>query len=144
MKADGRKFTIRHALALAIAMALAMAFPVIANAAQVEKHFSVADERAQEEGEPWLDIYQDAAQSFSQGDDVANAIAELNYLAYQGSAAAAIRLCAIYAYGVKNPVNPMSGLFWCGKALQAGYVPANQVRRELYIKHWREYEEEEE
>ena len=103
-------------------------------------HFANADDMAKQEGEPWLRDYREAVSAFQQGEDVPDAIAEFNYLAHNGSGAAALRLCAIYAFGIKNEVNPMSGLFWCGKAYQAGYPPARMIRQQLFLEYWREYE----
>lgn len=125
---------------LRIVLSALLMLPALAVAADYKKHFSVANKVAKAEGEPWVDEYSSAVKDFERGEDASSAIAEFNYLGFEGSVASSIRLCVIYAYGVESKVNPIAGLFWCGKAYEAGYKAANSIRRELFIKHWPEYE----
>lgn len=115
--------------------------PVLAGAGGYEDHFSVANKAAEKEGAPWIEAYRQAVKMFRRGERAPEAIAEFNYLALDGSIAAAIRLCTIYAYGVKNEVKPVGGLFWCGKAYDAGYKPAGRTRHQLFMEYWPEYKE---
>lgn len=124
--------------ALLVALIL---LPVWASAGGFKDHFSVADQAAEAEGAPWIESYRRAVSAFGSKKSAPDAIAEFNYLAFDGSVASAIRLCAIYAHGVKSEVNPIAGLFWCGKAYDAGYKDAGRVRHSLFIKYWPEYEE---
>lgn len=114
--------------------------PGLAGAAEYHTHFAVADEAARSQGAPWIEDYRAAVRSFETSEDTYPAIAEFNYLALDGSMAAAIRLCAIYAYGVESEVNPIAGLFWCGKAYEAGYSAAGGIRRDLFLTYWPHYE----
>lgn len=125
---------------LRIFLAALFFLPALAGAADYKKHFIVANKVAKAEGEPWIDEYRTNTKDFERGKDPSAAIAEFNYLAFDGSVASSIRLCAIYAYGVESEVNPIAGLFWCGKAYEAGYKAAESIRRELFLKHWPEYE----
>jgi hypothetical protein len=106
-------------------------------------HFQAADSQAKQESRAVRRDYRKATRLFDRGKQVPVALSELNYLGYDGSVAAAIRLCAIYAYGVRNEVNLGAGLHWCSRASRAGYAPAGPIVQYLFDRCWQDVEDEE-
>lgn len=108
-------------------------------------HFHAADQIAKSEPAQWQQSYRLADQLFGKGENprqVNEALKELEYIAYDGSQAASIRLCAIYAYGIGLNVNPGSGIFWCRQSAMRGYRPGAGITVELFETYWQDIEDE--
>lgn len=88
-----------------------------------------SDALAASEAEPLQTLYWQALQSWQQGDAV-QALRDFDYAAWQGSLAAAERLCVMDAFAVGTPPNTLKAAFWCERAEQAGRDMA-QVRQYL-------------
>ncbi|MFN3712039.1 MAG: hypothetical protein ACK4SX_00115 [Alcanivoracaceae bacterium] len=129
-------------LLLVFGLALGLYLPGHASAPDYQAHFRAADRIVKSEGQPGRRDYQRASRQFDKGKQVPKALSELNYLGYDGSVAAAIRLCAIYADGIRNEVNPGAGLYWCGRANRAGYTPAGSIMQRLFDQYWPEIDDD--
>lgn len=68
-------------------------------------------------------IYGNANAAFARG-DYAAAFRDYDYAAWQGSVAAAGRLCVLDAYGIGTVPNPAKAAFWCERAAAAGHALA--------------------
>lgn len=64
-------------------------------------------------------VYETASQAFARGDHAA-AFRDYDYAAWQGSVAAAGRLCVLDAYGIGTAPNPVKAAFWCQRAAVGG------------------------
>lgn len=64
-------------------------------------------------------VYWEGMRHWQEGDPV-QALRELDYAAWQGSIAAAQRLCVMDAYGMDTPVNTLKADFWCARTAAAG------------------------
>lgn len=74
-------------------------------------------------------IYRAANTAFARGDHAA-AFRDYDYAAWQGSVAAASRLCVLDAYGIGTVPNPAKAAFWCERAAAAGHA-LTAVQRDL-------------
>lgn len=88
-----------------------------------------SDALAQQERAELRVIYETANAAFAKG-DYAAAFRDYDYAAWQGSLAAASRLCVLDAYGIGTAPNPLKAAFWCERAAQAGQE-MTQVQRYL-------------
>lgn len=65
-------------------------------------------------------VYWEGMRHWQEGDPV-QALQDLDYAAWQGSIAAAQRLCIMDAYGMGTEQNAPKAMFWCEKAEAAGH-----------------------
>lgn len=65
-------------------------------------------------------VYWQGLRYWQEGNAV-QAMRELDYAAWQGSIAAAQRLCVMDAYGMGTEPNVQKAMFWCDKAARAGH-----------------------
>lgn len=104
---------------------LLIAAPVLA----AEDDWRASDRVAGAESPTLHALYASGSEAFARG-DYAAAFRDLDYAAWQGSVAAAMRLCVLDGYGIGTPPNALKAAFWCGRAQQAGHgLP--QVERHL-------------
>lgn len=66
--------------------------------------------------------YESGNRHFQRGEFLA-ALKDYDYAAWQGSVAAATRLCVLDAYGVGTPPNALKAAFWCDRAAAEGGSP---------------------
>lgn len=107
-----------------LSLLAALAAPVHA-----EEALRASDQVAATEAPALRAVYEGANAAFGRGDYV-TALRELDYAAWQGSVAAAMRLCVLDAYGIGTAPNPAKAAFWCERARTAGHDLA-QVQRYL-------------
>ena len=65
-------------------------------------------------------VYWEGMRHWQEGNPV-QALRDLDYAAWQGSIAAAQRLCVMDAYGIGTEQNAPKAMFWCDKAEAAGH-----------------------
>lgn len=65
------------------------------------------------------ELYAEGNAAFARG-DYAKAFNTYDYAAWQGSLAAASRLCVLDAYGIGTAPNPFKAEFWCAQAAAGG------------------------
>lgn len=78
-----------------------------------------SDTLAQQEAETLQTFYWEGLRHWQEGDNIA-ALNAFDYAAWQGSQAAALRLCTMDGYGVGTSANPSKAAFWCDKAAASG------------------------
>lgn len=88
-----------------------------------------SDAVARQEAPALRTLYEDGTAAFARG-DYASAFRDLDYAAWQGSVAAAMRLCVLDGYGIGTAPNALKAAFWCGRAGEAGHT-LRQVERHL-------------
>ncbi|MDF2447213.1 MAG: hypothetical protein K0S46_2449 [Moraxellaceae bacterium] len=71
--------------------------------------------------------YEAGNEAFARG-DFAAAFRDYDYAAWQGSVAAASRLCVLDAYGIGTTPNPVKAAFWCERSAEAGHELAGVQR----------------
>lgn len=99
------------------------------SAAADEDPWRASDQVARAEAPELRSLYDRGSAAFARG-DYATAFRALDYAAWQGSVAAAMRLCVLDGYGIGTAPNPPKAAFWCGRAQQAGHG-LHQVERHL-------------
>jgi TPR repeat protein len=97
-------------------------------------HFEAADGMAADQVRH-ADTYERGVRAWQKG-RLNRAITEFEYIAYQGSAAASLRLCAIYGEGLGVQVAPVKAMFWCRRAAAGGYPPARRLMAQLFQQYW--------
>jgi TPR repeat protein len=107
----------------------AVIFLTATGAAGADDLWRTGDRVARAEEPALRALYDDAGAAFGRG-DYAQAFRAYDYAAWQGSTAAALRLCVLDAYGLGTPPNPAKAAFWCARARAAGHGLA-QVERYL-------------
>lgn len=101
------------------------------------EHLDAADRLASAESPELRAVYQAGNDYFRKG-DLDNALIEYDYAAYDGSAAAMLRLCVIHGYDDWEELAPARALFWCQRVARRGYPPAGQIAAYLFSTYWRE------
>lgn len=102
----------------------------IAGAAEAsDDAWRAGDAVARQEAPALRALYEDGTAAFARG-DYASAFRDLDYAAWQGSVAAAMRLCVLDGYGIGTVPNALKAAFWCGRASEAGHG-LRQVERHL-------------
>lgn len=81
---------------------------------------SRADALAARESPRLAAAYADGLQALAGGQPAA-AFNHFDYAAWQGSVAAALRLCAMDADGLHSAPNPAKAAWWCERAAAAGH-----------------------
>lgn len=89
------------------------------SAAGADDFWRAGDRVATTEAPALRALYGEANAAFGRG-DYAAAFRDFDYAAWQGSTAAAMRLCVLDAYGLGTPANPLKAAFWCARAREAG------------------------
>lgn len=99
------------------------------SAAADEDPWRAGDQVARTEAQALRTLYDSGSAAFARADYVA-AFRALDYAAWQGSVAAAMRLCVLDGYGIGTAPNPLKAAYWCARAHQAGHG-LRQVERHL-------------
>jgi len=89
-------------------------------AASMEEDLRTSDQLAATESARHQSLYWEGVQLWQQGNDSA-ALNALDYAAWQGSIAAATRLCVMDAYGIGTEPNALKATYWCDRAAAAGH-----------------------
>lgn len=113
---------------LMFVLMLALASPLLADT-RTGDLLRRSDAFAATEAEPLQTLYWQALQQWQQGDAV-QALRDLDYAAWQGSLAAAERLCVMDAFGVGTVPNIQKAAFWCARAERGGR-DVTEVRQHL-------------
>lgn len=92
-----------------------------------------SDEFVRMESEALQSLYWEGMRHWQAGNPV-QALRDLDYAAWQGSVAAAQRLCVMDAYGIGTEPNFLKADFWCERAAEAGQNVA-EVRN--YLQNYR-------
>lgn len=92
-----------------------------------------SDEFVRTESADMQSLYWEAMRHWQAGNPV-QAFRDLDYAAWQGSVAAAQRLCVMDAYGIGTEPNFLKADFWCERAAEAGQNVA-EVRN--YLQNYR-------
>jgi TPR repeat protein len=125
---------------------IALLFSHAASAVPVDHHIhlAAADNMVRSEPQQWQHLYHHATTLLNQADGsgVSRALAEYQYLALEGSGAAATRLCWMQAYGIGISPRPIDAMFWCQRSARAGYAPAAALQQYLFQTYWKEWDEE--
>lgn len=103
---------------LMFVLMLVLASPLLADT-RTEELLRRSDAYAAGEAEPLQALYWQALQQWQAGDAV-QALRDFDYAAWQGSLAAAERLCVMDAFGVGTAPNTLKAAFWCERAEQGG------------------------
>lgn len=101
-------------------MITALAFLTATSSALAEDIWLAGDRISLVEPTELRALYTQANIAFGKG-DYSYALRELDYAAWKGSLAAAIRLCVVDAYGIGTEPNLLKAEFWCSRAKQAGH-----------------------
>lgn len=97
---------------------LCLALPLQA-ATSHDEDLRDSDRLAAQETETLQAFYWEGLRHWQEGDTTA-ALNAFDYAAWQGSPAAARRLCVMDAYGIGTARNPLKAAFWCERAAAAG------------------------
>lgn len=103
---------------LMLAVLMALSIPALADT-RTDDLLRRSDAYAASEAPPLQTLYWQALRRWQAGDDV-QALRDLDYAAWQGSLAAAERLCVMDAFGVGTAPNALKAAFWCARAEQGG------------------------
>ena len=105
-----------------ISAARAVLFLGVAGLAQAQDTQSLlqhSERIAAQESAALRALYEEGNAAFARG-DYAAAFNNYDYAVWQGSLAAATRLCVLDAYGIGTEANPQKAVFWCAQAAAGG------------------------
>ena len=102
-----------------------------------QSHLDAADTLATDEPAELREVYRAGNRFFSRG-KLDRALIEYDYAAYDGSAAAMLRLCILHAHDDWGLLDPPRALFWCNQSARRGYRPAAQIATYLFNTYWQE------
>ena len=122
------KKTMKTAARMTVVLMLALAGSAMADQPG-EDLLRHSDALVSSESDFLQSVYWEGLRHWQEGNPV-QALRELDYAAWQGSVAAAQRLCIMDAYGIGTEANSLKAMFWCEKAAAAGHDLAG-VRRYL-------------
>lgn len=119
MKTMTKNAMLKKMVKATAALMLAVAGNVLADQTG-EEILRRSDALIKTESEFLQSVYWEGMRHWQEGDPV-QALRELDYAAWQGSVAAAQRLCIMDAYGIGTEQNAPKAMFWCEKAETAGH-----------------------
>lgn len=128
MKTMTKNAMLKRVVKTTAVLVIAVAGNVLADQ-RGEEILRRSDALIKTESEFLQSVYWEGLRHWQEGDPV-QALRDLDYAAWQGSVAAAQRLCIMDAYGVGTEANSLKAMFWCEKAEGAGHDLAG-VRRYL-------------
>jgi TPR repeat protein len=99
--------------------ALLLGVAGLAAAQDVAPLLQRSDQLALQDAPALRALYDEGNAAFARGDFV-RAFNTYDYAVWQGSLAAASRLCVLDAYGIGTRPNPQKAEFWCERAAAAG------------------------
>ncbi|MDF3031719.1 MAG: hypothetical protein K0R03_2277 [Moraxellaceae bacterium] len=91
----------------------------VAQAQDPQALLQQSDRVAAQESVALRALYEEGNAAFARG-DYATAFNTYDYAVWQGSLAAATRLCVLDAYGIGTEANPPKAVFWCAQAAAGG------------------------
>jgi TPR repeat protein len=102
-----------------VSAALLASVAVLGQAQDIDALLQQSDRLAAQDTPALRELYAEGNAAFVRG-DYAKAFNTYDYAVWQGSLAAASRLCVLDAYGIGTEPNPLKAEFWCAQAAAAG------------------------